>query len=186
MSTTSDQELAKAIDKEFRDAHGLTTETTYAFLARRARTDDSTDFVSNMYQALYWLLPQLTERTRPLYDEMITLLDALDDTLDEMSEDELLYNKEQVMHLFEQANSLIRYEPTLAAQEAFNQAQSARASKLRATDEKVARRIAKAYSDSKRNGTSYGMVKRLAREYNVSQTTIHNYIRKYAPDDIDK
>ena len=143
-------------------------------------------FASNMHQALYWMLPQVTSRTRPLFDEMMALLDALDESYADMTDDELFYKREQILHLFEQANSLIRYEPTLAAQEAFNQAQSARASKLRATNEDVARRIAKAYSDSKRDGTSYGMVKRLAREYNVTQTTIHNYIRKYSPDDIDK
>lgn len=186
MSITPNAELAAAIDADIRDTHGLTTETTYAFLARRARTEDGMYFISNMHQALYWMLPQVTRRTRPLFDEMMTLLDALDDALANMTDDELSYKREQLLHLFEQAHSMIRYEPTLAAQEAFNQAQSARASKPRATDEDVARRIAKAYSDSKRDGTSYGMVKRLAREYNVSQTTIHNYIRKYAPDDIDK
>lgn len=186
MNTTSNPELAASIDKEIRDTHDLTTETTYGFLIRRARTDDSTDFVFNMYQAVYWMLPKVTERTQPLLDEMMFLLDALDESYADLTENELLYRREQVMLVFEQANSLIRYEPTLAAQEAFNQAQSARASKLRATDEDVARRIAKAYSESKRDGTSYGMVKRLAREYNVSQTTIHNYIRKYAPVDIDK
>ena len=186
MSTTTINHTAAIIDSDIRDIFGITNETTYAFLARRARTDDSTSFVGNMYHALVWMLPQVTERTRPMYDEMMVLLDALDETLPDMAEDQVLYKKEQVMHLFEQANSMIRYEPTLAAQEAFNQAQSARASKLRATNEDVARRIAKAYSDSKRDGTSYGMVKRLAREYNVTQTTIHNYIRKYAPDDIDK
>ena len=186
MSITSNQELAAAIDADIRDTHGLTTETTYGFLIRRARTDDTTDFVSNMHQALYWMLPQVTERTQPLLDEMMALLDALDESLADLTENELVYQREQIMLVFEQANSLIRYEPTLAAQEAFNQAQSARASKLRATNEDVAKRIAKAYLDSKRDGTSYGMVKRLAREYNVTQTTIHNYIRKYAPDDIDK
>jgi Mg2+ and Co2+ transporter CorA len=185
MSTTSNQELATAIDKEFRDAHGLTTETTYAFLARRARTDDSTDFVSNMYQALYWLLPQLTERTRPLYDEMITLLDALDDTLHEMSEDKLLYNKEQVMHLFEQANSLIRYEPTLAAQEAFNQAQSARASKPRKLSEEQTLRIAKVYWEAKREGGRRGVVKELAREFGVSVTRVQAIAKKLNPDNSD-
>ncbi len=179
MSTTSNLELAASIDKEIRDTHGLTTETTYGFLIRRARTDDSTDFVFNMYQAVYWMLPKVTERTQPLLDEMMSLLDALDESYAGLTENELLHRREQVMLVFEQANSLIRYEPTLAAQEAFNQAQSARASKPRKLDEVSSRRIAKRYWESKANGTGYGIVKELAADFEVSVKTIHDTVKKY-------
>lgn len=182
---TTSQELATAIDKEIRDTHGLTNETTYAFLMRRARTDDRTDFVFNMHRALYWMLPQLTERTHPLYDEMIALLDALSDALADMTDDELSYKKEQVLHLFEQANSLIRYEPTLAAQEAFNQAQSARASKPRKLSEEQTLRIAKVYWDAKREGGRRGVVKELAREFGVSVTRVQAIAKKLTPDNSD-
>jgi hypothetical protein len=185
MSITRNQELAAAIDKEFRDIHGLTTETTYAFFTRRARTDDSTDFVSNMHQALYWLLPQLTERTRALHDEMMMILESLENTLAEMSEDELLYSKEHVMHLFEQANSLIRYEPTLAAQEAFNQAQSARASKPRKLSEEQTLRIAKVYWEAKREGGRRGIVKELASDFGISVTSVQAIARKFNPTKSD-
>lgn len=185
MSTTSNREVAAAIDKDIRDTYGLTTETTYAFLIRRARTGESTDFVSNMYYALYWMLHQVTERTRPMYDEMMVLLDALDDALADMTEDELLYKKEQVMHLFEQTHSMIRYEPTLAAQEAFNQAQSARASKPRKLSEEQTLRIARVYWDAKREGGRRGIVKELAREFGVSVTRVQAIAKKLAPDNSD-
>lgn len=186
MSITTNPELAAAVDKDIRDTHGLTTETTYAFLARRARTEDSMYFASNMHQALYWMLPQVTSRTRPLFDEMMALLDALDESYADMTDDELFYKREQILHLFEQGNSLIRYEPTLAAQEAFNQAQSARASKPRKLSEAQTQRIAKVYWDTKQEGGRRGLVKELASEFGVSATRVQAIARKFNPERSDK
>lgn len=85
------------------------------------------------------------------------------------------------MLLFEQIKQLHRVEATLAAQEAFKQAQSARASKPRKLEESECKRIAKVYWENKANGTIYGIAKDLAREFKVSRTTIHATAKKYKP-----
>jgi len=92
--------------------------------------------------------------------------------------------REEVMHLFGQANSLHALEPLLAAQEAFRQAQSARATKPRARDEVDAQRIAKAYWTGHTGRAERGRVKELAREYGVTEGTVRNYAKKYTPDKI--
>jgi hypothetical protein len=92
------------------------------------------------------------------------------------------------MLLFEQITSLNRLEPTIAAQEAYRQAQSTRASKLRKTllDEETRKRIAKLYWDRKAGGTAYGLVKELAARHDVTPTTIQTIVKQYRPNSIDK
>lgn len=99
--------------------------------------------------------------------------------------DKLQLEKAQV--LFEQAKALYRLQPSVEAQQRFKKAQSERASKPRAPllDELTRKRIAKRYWDSKQNGTAYGLVKELARQYEVTTTTIQAIVKKHKPDSID-
>jgi hypothetical protein len=180
------QEEAEAIDREFREMYGLTNESTFAFLLRTARTEDSESFVSNMHRALGWLLPRLTPRTRPIFDQIMQSLDELDESAMHASTDEVTTSmkREEVMRLFGQANSLHELEPLLAAQEAFSQSQSARATKPRARHEVDAQMIAKAYWAGHNGRAERGRVKELAREYGVTEGTVRNYAKKYKPDKI--
>jgi len=179
-----DQEAAEVIDREFREMYGLTNESTFAFLLRSARTDRSESFVSNMYRALSWLLPRMTLRTRPIFDEITLLLDELDEPAsdDSMNELAITMKQEEVLRLFGQANSLNELEPLLAAQEAFKQSQSARAAKPRASEEVIAKRIATAYWTDHNGRAVRGRVKELAAEYEVSEGTVRNYAKRYKPN----
>lgn len=180
-----DEVAAAIIDKDIREIYGITDESTYAYLVRAARTDEAEELVWRLRVALGWLLPRLTPRTRQMFDEMMTLVDELDEltTNGRTDADDFSLKREKVMLVFEEVNTLHRLEPLLAAQDALSHAQSARASKLRAVDEEVARRIAKAYwasHDGKR--AQRGLVKELAREYGVTEATVRNYATKYKPN----
>ena len=151
-------------------------------------------FYERMVLAMDWMQPRLVPGDYK-HDLLVAYCNAYTRLMETFPFDDetqipevlrqLVMKQHQVVSTFHQIRGSVIASDAIASVATQSQAQSARASKLRATSEDVARRIAKAYSDSKRDGTSYGMVKRLAREYNVTQTTIHNYIRKYAPDDID-
>lgn len=193
------------VDEQIRSAFKITTESTYAYLVRRATAAGRPlEFVSRMRMATTWLRPRLTTRTRPLYDEIATLLDEIR-TYAHVSSNRVWHppltvrvsktaekaveahrytaKRQRVMLLFEQADSMQRLEPLLVAQDAFKQAQSARASKPRKAelDEETRKRIAKRYWTSKQEGTAYGLVKELARQYDVTTTTIQNIVKKYQP-----
>ena len=172
-------------------------EATNAYLVRTGVTKDSPDgFVKRMNMALAWIWPHLTPRTQPLYDQIREIVEEYNRKFSSVirflepgqkfvpisEPTELDAAKcEKAMLLFEQAKELRRVDATLAAQEAFKQAQSARASKRRKLDEAACQRIAKRYWASKADGTSYGIAKALAAEYDVSTTTIHATARKYKP-----
>jgi len=171
-------------------------EATDAYLVRTGVTKDSPDgFVKRMNMALAWLWPHLTPRTQLLYDQIREIVEEYSrkfsiirhyepgqQYIPRTEPTELDAAKcEKAMLLFEQAKELRRVDATLAAQEAFKQAQSARASKPRKLDEAACQRIAKRYWDSKANGTGYGIAKAMAAEYDVSATTIHATARKYKP-----
>lgn len=201
MSRQANREDAVEMDNMIRRVHRVTNESTYAFLVRRAGTSDlPLDFVDHMRKVLLWLWPQLTERTRPMYTTILALVDQIDmerprsriwhppmtvrvsNTAIRAAAARYTAQREQVMALFEDANSSHLLEPILAAQEAFRQAQSVRASKPRKLPEEKQRTIAKRYLESKRNGSTYGIVKALAVEYDVSTTTIQTAVKKYKPD----
>jgi hypothetical protein len=171
-------------------------ETTDAYLIRTGVTADTpSGFVKRMNMALAWLWPQLTPRTRPLYDEIRgivedyhnkttnfrTFIEGQPLSLSAEPTESDASKCEKAMFLFEQAKELHRVEATLAAQEAFKQSQSARASKPRKLNEDECKRIARVYWESKREGTGYGVAKMLAAEYGVSATTIHTTANKYKP-----
>lgn len=201
MSRQHDPEDPVEMDRWIRAHFNIKDESTDAYLVRNGISADTPQgFVKRMRMALAWLQPQLTARTHPIYDEIKTIVDDFDrktspirtyvpgkplDRAQAPTEADTA-KCDKAMFLFEQAKSLHRVESTLASQEAFKQAQSARASKPRKLSDEQCKRIAKTYWDSKRNGTSYGLVKELARQYDVTQTTIQNTVKKYKPDSIDK
>lgn len=192
-----DPETPSAMDAWTRTYFKITKgEATDAYLIRTGVTADTpSGFVKRMNMALAWLWPQLTTRTRPLYDEIRGIVDDYHrkttnirpyvegqpfDLSAEPTELDAV-KCEKAMFLFEQAKELHRVEATLAAQEAFKQSQSARASKPRKLTEEECKRIARVYWESKTDGTGYGVAKMLAAEYGVSATTIHTTAKKYKP-----
>lgn len=172
-------------------------EATDAYLVRTGVTADTPDgFAKRMNMALAWLWPHLTLRTQPLYDQIREIVEGYHQKFSLIARfyepgqkyvprtepTELDGAKcEKAMLLFEQAKELRRMDVSVAAQEAFRQAQSARASKPRKLSEAACERIAKRYCESKTNGTGYGIAKALAAEYDVSATTIHATARTYKP-----
>lgn len=203
MSQQYDPEDPAEMDKWIRAYYNIKDESTDAFLVRNGITADTPHgFVKRMRMALAWLLPQLTARTRPMYDEIKTIIDEFDKKTSyirtyepgkpiELSQEPNEADKaacDKAVFLFEQAKSLHRVEATLAAQDAFKQSQSARASKPRKVelDEETRKRIAKRYWTSKQEGTAYGFVKELARQHDVTTTTIQTIVKKYKPSSIDK
>lgn len=198
MKQPYDPEDPAEMDKWLRAYFNIKDESTDAFLVRNGiSADNPQGFVKRMRMALAWLKPQLTARTSPMYDEIKAIIDEFDrktspirpydpgkplDRAQEPNEADKAAC-EKAMFLFEQAKSLHRVESSLAAQEAFKQAQSARASKPRKVDldEETRKRIASRYWTSKKGGTAYGLVKELARQYDVTTTTIQNIVKKYQP-----
>jgi hypothetical protein len=114
----------------------------------------------------------------------MALLDELDEAAIDpnLNETAVVIKREQVMTLFGEIHTMHRLEPMLAAQDAFKQSQSARASKPRARLEEDARMIAKAYWVGHTGRAERGRVKELAREYGVTEATVRNYANKYKPD----
>lgn len=197
MTKRANREDPVEMDNMIRVVHGLTNESTYAFLVRKADSSKTPrEFVTHMRRVLEWLWPRLTDRTRTLHHGMKTLVDEIDKERPRsrvwhppmtvrvssaaIRADSARYTakRERIMILFEEADASHRMEPVLAAQEAFQKAQSARASKPRKLPEEAQqKRIAKRYWESKQNGTAYGVVKALAVEYGVSPTTIQNVVK---------
>jgi hypothetical protein len=156
-------------------------------------------FVTSMRTVVAISKMQAYARTRLLYIQMEALLDkiakeaprdrvwhppmAIRSSKAAVRADHVRYMtmREQVLALFEETKFLQRSEPILAAQDSLKQAQSARASKPRKLQEHECNRIAKIYWQTKASDTGYGIVKELAREYEVSTTTIHNTVKKYKP-----
>ena len=195
MTRQHDPEDPAQMDMWVREYYKIPSgEATDAYLIRKGISADTpTGFVSRMKMALAWLWPQLTPRTRPLYDEIFTIVDEYElktsrvltwvegQPLPRRQEPSAVdaAKCEKALFLFEQAKELHRIDATLNAQAAFKQAQSARASKPRKLDEVSSRRIAKRYWESKANGTGYGIVKELAADFEVSVKTIHDTVKKY-------
>lgn len=196
MTKQYDPEDPAEMDAWIRDYYKIKDEATDAYLVRTGVSADTPQgFVKRMNMALAWLWPQLTPRTRPLYDEIRTIVEEYHQKTSPIrpyEEGKPLSRAqeptevdaakcEKAMFLFEQAKQLHRVEATLAAQAAFKQAQSERASKPRKLEENECKRIAKVYWESKANGTGYGIAKMLAAEFKVSTTTIHTTAKKYKP-----
>lgn len=194
MSKWYDPDHPGEMDKWIREYFKIEVGTTESYLIRNGISEDTPDgFIKRMNMALAWLWPQLTPRTRPLYEEIQTIVQEFQQktsrfrpfvdgqplTIAQEPTEVDAAKCEKAMLLFEQAKQLHKVEATLAAQEAFKKAQSVRASKPRKLDESECRRIAKVYWDSKALGSSYGIAKMLAGEYGVSRTTIHATAKKY-------
>lgn len=202
------------IDKWTRDYYRIQEESTDAFLIRNGFLDDTqAGIVKRLYMGLAWIEPQVTAHTRPLIDEIKSILARYEQSrLVETAEhwqpgktlhmplhesparmvlpppltevDTLQLKKGET--LFEQARTLHRLQPTLDAQQQYKKAQSKKASIRRKLSEAECVNIAKHYWDCKRDGTAYGVVKMLAGRYEVSTTTINDVVQKYKPISIDK
>ncbi|QOL49754.1 hypothetical protein [Massilia litorea] len=94
---------------------------------------------------------------------------------------QVVVKQQQIVTVFSGVRNSILSAQALAQVESHSKTQSERASKPRKLEESDCRRIAKRYWDSKADGTSYGIVKALAAEYDVSPTTIHATAKKYNP-----
>ncbi|WP_305822583.1 hypothetical protein [Massilia brevitalea] len=214
MTTEISRDDPSEIDKWTRDYYRIQDESTDAFLIRNGFLDDTpAGLVKRLYMGLAWIEPQVTAHTRPLIDEIKSILARYEQgRLVETAEhwqpgktlhlplhespacvvlpppltevDTLQLKKGET--LFEQARTLHRLQPTLDAQQQFKEAQSKKASIPRKLSEAACVNIAKHYWDSKRDGTAYGVVKMLANRYEVSTTTINAVVRKYKPASIDK
>jgi len=211
MTKRAKQEGVVDISKQIRDGLGLKNDFAYSLLTRKKTGllvdyfDTPKMFVLNMNSVLLKIKPQLTEETRPLYDEMKRLVEEIEKerprnrawhapmslrpskAAARAETARYTAKRKQVMALLDEADSLHRTAPALAAQEAqaaFGKAQSTRASKNRKPDldEDKRRRIAKRYWYAKENDESYGIVKALAAEYGVSPTTIQTIVKKYKPN----
>lgn len=171
-------------------------ERTDAYLVRNGFTKETSfGYIKRMNMALAWIEPQLTANTRPIFDEMKLLMSeyhARFHTTSPLGEfvapepetvqlESAKALNEKIEMLFNQAKTIHRLQPTLDAQEKYKQAQSERASKPRKLTERENERVAKHYWESKENGEGYGVVKALAAKYDVSETTIHNIVKKHKP-----
>lgn len=201
MTRQHDPEDPAQMDMWVREYYKIPSgEATDAYLIRKGISADTpTGFVSRMKMALAWLWPQLTPRTRPLYDEIFTIVDEYElktsrvltwvegQPLPRRQEPSAVDTAkcEKALFLFEQAKELHRIDATLNAQAAFKQAQSARASKPRKLSEAQTQRIAKVYWDAKQEGGRRGVVKELAREFSVSVTRVQAIAKKFNPEKSD-
>ena len=201
MSNPYDPEDPLEIDKWTRTHYKITDERTEDFLSRNGfYADTPRGLAKRLDMALAWVQPMTTEQTAPLVKEIKEILSAFERRVSVVvgpeqkielpapltEADRLQLEKGQV--LFEQVMALHRLQPAADAQQKYKQTQRERAKKPRAPllDEDTCKRIAKLYWDSKRDGTSYGLVKHLAGRYEVTSTTIQNIVKKYKSDSIDK
>lgn len=211
MTKRAKQADAVDISKRIRDGFGLKNDFSHSFLAGRKTTfaaalfDTPKTFVMHMDMVLRKIEPQLSEEARPLYDEMKKLVEeiekerprnrvwrfplALNPSKAAARAETARYiaKRERIMVLLEEAETLHRTAPALAAQKAqasLGKAQSVRASQNRKPDldDDKRRSIAKRYWYAKENDESYGVVKALAAEYGVSATTIQTIVKKFKPN----
>jgi hypothetical protein len=195
MSNHYDPEDPAEMDKWTRYYYHIDNESTDAYLVRNGFSADTPKgFVKRMNMALAWMESQITVHTRTIVDEIRAITDEYERvtspiqpfqagqlSLPAPPTEAATLQREKAEFLFEQAKAMHRLQPALDAQEKYKQAQSDRASKPRKLTENECQRIAKHYWDSKREGTSYGIVKMLAASYDVSETTIHTITKKYRP-----
>lgn len=213
MSKKPDPEDPAAIDLWTRTYFKIKDdETTDGYLLRTGVLADTPDGQAKRLRMAYdWIKPQATAPSQPAIDQMKAILDKYEDSrlvkgeppwqlgqtlaLPQGRRPTVIPSRptevdavrlEQGQILFEQAKALHRLQPAVAAQERHRQAQSARASQVRAKDEEQAKRIAKMYRDIQRNGSKYGEVKRLAGQYGISPATVRKYADMYEPDSIAK
>lgn len=211
MSKKPDPEDPAAIDRWTRDYFKIKDEeTTDGYLLRTGVLADTPDGQAKRLRIAYeWIKPQATAQSQPAIDQMKAILDKYEDSrlikgeppwqlgqtlaLPQGRRPTVIPSRptevdavrlEQGQILFEQAKALHRLQPAVMAQERHRQSQSERASQLRAKNEVQAKLIAKIYWDSKEAGTSYGEVKRLAAQYEISPGTVRSYAAKYKPDSI--
>lgn len=195
------EKMGKSNPEEVR----LIIEDTSALMVKMALSAETPKkFVVHMRAVLVVSHIQASERTRPLYNQMMELLDeivkkapgdhvvrppmsvraskAAFKAKTERYMAEYLEKRKQVLALFDDAKFLQRSEPILAAQEAFSRAQSMRASIPRKLSEDQCKRIAKIYLEETKSGRAgRGTVESLAREFEVSTQTIRNTAKKYKP-----
>jgi hypothetical protein len=209
MSKQYDPEDPVEIDKWTRARYNITDEGTEDFLRRNGFFADSPrGLAKRLHMAYAWILPRATEQTKPLINEIKTILEDFERktsiihlpiTASEQSfvlpgqlgrvtlpppltdTDRLQLEKGQV--LFEQAKSLLRLQPAVDAQEKYKKAQSERASKPRKLDDQKHQRIAKAYWALMDGGRAIrGGVKELAGRYEISPEMVRKIAKKYPPN----
>ncbi|MDQ1817458.1 hypothetical protein RBA41_29550 [Massilia sp. CCM 9210] len=187
----------------------ISDETVDAYLFRNGITEDTAlGILERLKMALAWIELEATSHSQSVIDTMKSLVAAHEIAspplgfittvpisgrreITQFQTEEEQYAAAKAVEarfqqLFEQAINLHRLQPSLDASEKYRKEQSARASTPRKLTEAECRRIARQYCDSKADGTSWGVVKRLANQYKVSATTIHNVVKKYDPNKIDK
>ncbi|MRW85668.1 hypothetical protein GJ698_16430 [Pseudoduganella sp. FT26W] len=198
MSKLATQEHFIEVDRSVRTRLALANESTYSYLVRiTAMFKNPKEFGMHMRTVKEWLEPQLTDRTRPLYDEMTTLLTRIEKerprnrswhppltvrvpkSVTRDAAARYTAQRERIMVLFEQANISHQMEPFVAAQEKYKKAQSKRASEQSTLSERQQSNIVKLYTDRASTGSVYGYVKELANEFKVSPTAIHAVLRKH-------
>lgn len=202
MNKVSNLEGFAEVDRSVRTRLALANESTYSYLVRitaMSMFKNPRDFVSHMRTVQGWLEPQLTERTRPLYDEMtrlVTLIEKerprsriwhppltvrLAKSVTKAATARYNEQRQQVMALFEQAHVSHQMEPFVAAQEKFREAQSKRGAENYILSERQQADIVKIYTDAVSAGSVYGVVKQLAINFGggVSTTAIHAILRKH-------
>ena len=135
-----------------------------------------------MYSSLAWIETQQTTLTRPIIDEIRKIADAYKYAFEtrELTEMDSLYCEKAEL-LWQKAMTIHEVVPKIEAQKKYKNEQSKRASKPRKLTEDENKRIARQYGEHKSSGTGYGAAKALAATYNVSETTIHNIVRKHKP-----
>lgn len=125
------------------------------------------------------LEPMVTYETQHLFIEMKSIIDSYEQAFKSHTLSDIDEVKMEKAHLLCQSIELIRRTlPVVNAQKEYKKIQSERASKPRKLTEMQHARIARQYSEGKRNGEGYGLVKALAASYEVSTTTIHTIIKK--------
>lgn len=133
-----------------------------------------------MQMSLAWIDTQQIIHALPIIDEFRKIADAYKHAFEtrELTEiDSLQCEKAEL--LLQKAMMIQQTAPIIAAQRKYKNEQSKRASKPRKLTVDENKRIAKQYLESKRDGEGYGAVKALAAKYDVSETTIHNIVKKH-------
>jgi len=119
--------------------------------------------------------------TRLLYPEQDQVAENDSDEAFQKWVQDIVMRQRQIVNVFERIRNSIIAADAIAQVKSHSKAQSQRASMPRKLTEREYEQIRKYYWDSKRDGTSYGVVKQLAARFDVSPTTIQNIVKKDKP-----
>lgn len=130
--------------------------------------------------ALRLIESQVKPHTQRFFDELKAIFDEYEISVANDSVTEVLEIKLQKAQVMYEYMRLVHVAvPAFKELSKFRRAQQTRATKPRKLDEEKEARIFRQYTEGSTNGQLYGLVKRLAGQYDVSSTTIQNVVKKH-------